>query len=130
MIDPAAEPIGTQIAHLDKIFDLNGNEVKNPDLESGFIVEELVLKTEVINAVNNAKQFAYSGEEEYIYVKHYHSFSKEEIIESLKQKLSDTDHMVMKVFEAEKTWEDYPGLCERRRNWRQKINALQKDNSL
>ena len=46
-------------------------------------------------------------------------------IAELKQKLYDTDYIVIKIMENAATWEDYPNIKEERQAWRDEINSLQ-----
>lgn len=46
-------------------------------------------------------------------------------IAELKQKLADTDYIVIKIAEGVDTWENYPGIKEQRQMWRDEINSLQ-----
>ena len=47
------------------------------------------------------------------------------LIAELKQKLTDTDYIVIKIAEGVATWEDYPGVKEQRQQWREEINRLE-----
>ncbi len=51
--------------------------------------------------------------------------SKEIQIEELKQKLSDTDYVIIKIAEGSATKEEYTDIIEQRKVWRTKINRLE-----
>lgn len=52
---------------------------------------------------------------------------KQARISELKQLLSDTDYVVIKIAEGEATREEYESILEDRQKWRAEINELQID---
>lgn len=54
------------------------------------------------------------------------TYSKEEHIAELKQKLADTDYIACKIAEGVATKEEYAEVIEQRRAWRKEINTLEK----
>lgn len=52
------------------------------------------------------------------------SIINEEQIVSLKQKLSETDYVVIKIAEGEATAEEYSEILKMRKQWREEIRSL------
>lgn len=48
-------------------------------------------------------------------------------VAELKQMLSDTDYIVIKIAEGVATWADYPEIKEQRQAWREEINRLEQE---
>lgn len=46
-------------------------------------------------------------------------------IERLKQKLTDTDYVVIKIAEGAATMEEYADVIAKRQQWREEINVLE-----
>lgn len=51
-------------------------------------------------------------------------YSKEKHIQDLKQRLADTDYVVIKIAEGVSTIEDYADIIAQRQEWRTQINEL------
>ena len=67
--------------------------------------------------------------DEYEEILRFKVFSAEELaqaeITALKQKLSDTDYIAIKIAEGVSTWEEYPEMKVQRQAWRDEINRLE-----
>ena len=67
--------------------------------------------------------------DEYEDILRFKVFSAEELaqaeITALKQKLSDTDYIAIKIAEGVSTWEEYPEMKVQRQAWRDEINRLE-----
>lgn len=48
-------------------------------------------------------------------------------IAELKQKLANTDYIIIKITEGVATWEEYPEIKEQRQVWRDEINELEQN---
>ena len=48
-------------------------------------------------------------------------------IVELKQKLINTDYIVIKITEGAATWDEYPKIKEQRQAWRDEINQLESE---
>ena len=70
-----------------------------------------------IEPESKAKQEAFKLTAEYRAIK----------IEELKQKLADTDYVIIKIAEGSATKEEYSDVIKERKEWREKINALEKE---
>lgn len=46
---------------------------------------------------------------------------------NLKEQLSETDYVVLKIVEGESTKEDYKDILKLRKGWRKEINRLEKE---
>ena len=53
--------------------------------------------------------------------------SKEEQIAELKQKLSETDYKCLKFVDGELTQAEYAETWQKRKQWREEINKLEKE---
>lgn len=122
-----------------RIIDSSGNELVNPDLENGRIIEEQIVKahhaaTEAVEEVshyitiaeypNGGKDIekvidvpgvpAQEAWDEYETVQRYIEYSPQEKIErqitTLKQKLAATDYIAAKAVDAMATADSLPGL--------------------
>lgn len=137
-----------------KIIDENGNEIINPDLDGGFLSEDkiLVARHDAIEGVEEIGHYETVAEypnggkdiewvidspsappsdawDEYEDVYRYIRYDSSEIarrkIEELKERLSSTDYIVIKIAEGVATWDDYPGVREQRQEWREEIRSLE-----
>ena len=52
---------------------------------------------------------------------------KEIQIEELKQKLNETDYVIIKIAEGSACKEEYADIIEQRKMWREEINRLESD---
>ena len=61
---------------------------------------------------------------EYVYDPLPKEVDNSDRIAELKQKLAETDYVVIKIAEGAATWEEYPTIKEQRQAWRDEINEL------
>lgn len=78
---------------------------------------------------NESGQYHIEEQGEYYTVAKNAEPTEEEIkqarIAELKQKLAETDYIVIKIAEDEATTEEYAGVLAKRKAWRAEINELQ-----
>lgn len=110
-----------------RILDEKGIEITNPDLTVGHLFSEYIVKDNA-TPVDNITKFAWDDddyEDIYRYVLSPQETLDMDRIEILKRNLSETDYISMKVLEGVSTWDDYPGIKEKRQQWRDEINKLE-----
>ena len=81
--------------------------------------------------IDNISKFAWA-DEDYETVEIWHEYTAEELeeqkqieISALKQKLVDTDYIVIKIAEGVATADEYADTLEQRKLWRTQINELE-----
>ena len=112
-----------------RILDEQGNELTldQCDLTVGFLAEETVIRPEAA-PVDDVTKFAWA-EEDYETIQRYVTVQEEQRraqrIVQLKQMLSDTDYMVIKIAEGAAAPEEYADVIALRQAWRYEINELE-----
>ena len=137
-----------------RILDENGIEIESPDYELGYLKPDRIFIShhESIDAVeeqghwetiaeypNGGKDVDWivdiPGEpakeawDEYEDIQRFVKYTESEIairkIEELKQQLSSTDYVALKIVEGAATLEDYADIIAQRSKWRAEINTLE-----
>ena len=137
-----------------RILDDNGIEIESPDYELGYLKPDrlFISRHESIDAVeeqghwetiaeypNGGKDVDWvidiPGEpakeawDEYEDIQRFVKYTESELatrkIEELKQKLSSTDYVALKIVEGAATLEDYADIISQRSKWRAEINTLE-----
>lgn len=112
-----------------RILDINNNEITlaECDLTLGYLTVETIIKSDA-KPVDNETKFAYE-DEDYEDIQRYRVVPEERRyqskIDELKNKLSATDYVVIKIAEGAAKSEEYKNIIDDRRNWRLEINELQ-----
>ena len=139
-----------------RILDKDNNELKEIDNLIGYLIKDRIFKThhEAVEAVEEQGHYetireypnggkdvkwvvdvpeveAKEAYDEYEEILRFVEYSKQEraaqMIEALKQKLRDTDYIILKVFEGATTLAEIGDTIKARANWRKEINALEKE---
>jgi len=111
-----------------KYFDSNYNLISENevDLNKGYCIDFYILK-ENVETINETKS-VYQPED-FEKAKMYCRISDKEILQNqineLKQKLSNTDYVAIKISEGAATQEEYAEVLTERANWREQINKLE-----
>lgn len=81
--------------------------------------------------IDNIAKFAWA-DDDYETVEIWHEYTEAEIeeqkqieISALKQKLTDTDYIIIKITEGVASKEEYAYILEQRKMWRKEINDLE-----
>jgi uncharacterized UPF0160 family protein len=115
-----------------KIFNEENQEItlEDCDLTLGLLSPYLVVKADA-TPIDNVTKFAWSDddyEEAQMYIQVY---TKKEYcqrqINELKDKLTETDYVVIKIAEGVSDASDYQEVLDNRKEWREKINELEKE---
>ena len=97
------------------------------DLTKGNLYTKNIIRSDV-EPIDDITKFAYT-DEDYETVQVYERIPDTELIqrriEELKQYLSDTDYVVIKIAEGVATAEEYTDVIANRQAWRAEINQLQ-----
>lgn len=97
------------------------------DLAKGRMYPTKIIRPDA-EPVDNVTKFAYA-DEDYETVRIYERIPDEILterrIDDLKQKLTDTDYVVIKIAEGVATAEEYADVIANRKAWREEINALE-----
>ena len=97
------------------------------DLTKGNLYTKNIIRSDV-EPIDDITKFAYT-DEDYETVQVYERIPDAELIqrriEELKQYLSDTDYVVIKIAEGVATAEEYTDVIANRQAWRAEINQLQ-----
>ncbi len=97
------------------------------DLTKGNLYTKNIIRSDV-EPIDDITKFAYT-DEDYETVQVYERIPDAELIqrriEELKQYLSDTDYVVIKIAEGVATAEEYTDVITNRQAWRAEINQLQ-----
>ena len=97
------------------------------DLTKGNLYTKNIIRSDV-EPIDDITKFAYT-DEDYETVQVYERIPDAELIqrriEELKQYLSDTDYVVIKIAEGVATAEEYTDIIANRQAWRAEINQLQ-----
>lgn len=137
-----------------RILDVNNNEVVNPSLETGKLIEEKILVAshpaqeyikeqghyEVIKEYPNGGrdvkwvvdvpgQKACEAWDEYETILRFTPFTEKELAEQrisfLKSYLEETDYNILKIVEGAATIEEKADIIAQRAEWRKEINELE-----
>lgn len=137
-----------------RILDENGVEIMTPDYEKGYLKQDSLFIThhEAKEAVkeqghwNVIAEYPNGGKDvewvvdvpgseateawdEYEEIYRFVLYTEKEFtalkIEQLKQRLSDTDYIAIKIVEGAATQSDYADIIKQRVTWREEINALE-----
>lgn len=112
-----------------RILDINNNEITSAecDLTVGYLTVETIIKSDA-TPIDNETKFAYENED-YEDIQRYRVIPEERRyqskIDELKNKLSATDYVVIKIAEGAAKSEEYKSIIDDRAKWRLEINALQ-----
>lgn len=97
------------------------------DLTKGNLYTKNIIRSDA-EPIDDITKFAYT-DEDYETVQVYERIPDAELIqrriEELKQYLSDTDYVVIKIAEGVATAEEYTDVITNRQAWRAEINQLQ-----
>ena len=97
------------------------------DLTKGNLYTKNIIRSDA-EPIDDITKFAYT-DEDYETVQVYERIPDAELIqrriEELKQCLSDTDYVVIKIAEGVATAEEYTDIITNRQAWRAEINQLQ-----
>ena len=97
------------------------------DLTKGNLYTKNIIRSDA-EPIDDITKFAYT-DEDYETVQVYERIPDAELIqrriEELKQYLSDTDYVVIKIAEGVATAEEYTDVIANRQAWRAEINQLQ-----
>lgn len=97
------------------------------DLKNGYVVEETIISP-AASPIDNITKFAYA-DEDYETILRYIVIPEEQKISTsiaeLKQRLSDTDYVVIKIAEGAATVDEYADVIKQREQWRKEINDLE-----
>lgn len=97
------------------------------DLTKGNLYTKNIIRSDA-EPINDITKFAYT-DEDYETVQVYERIPDAELIqrriEELKQYLTDTDYVVIKIAEGVATTEEYTDVITNRQAWRAEINQLQ-----
>ena len=97
------------------------------DLTKGNLYTKNIIRSDA-EPIDDITKFAYT-DEDYEAVQVYERIPDTELIqrriEELKQYLSDTDYVVIKIAEGVATAEEYTDVIANRQAWRAEINQLQ-----
>ena len=97
------------------------------DLTKGNLYTKNIIRSDA-EPIDDITKFAYT-DEDYETVQVYERIPDAELIqrkiEELKQYLSDTDYVVIKIAEGVATTEEYTDIIANRQAWRAEINQLQ-----
>lgn len=97
------------------------------DLTKGNLYTKNIIRSDA-EPIDDITKFAYTAED-YETVQVYERIPDAELIqrriEELKQYLSDTDYVVIKIAEGVATAEEYTDVIANRQAWRAEINQLQ-----
>lgn len=137
-----------------RILDENGIEIESPDYELGYLKPDrlLISHHESIDSVEEQGHWETIAEypnggkdvdwiidipgkpakeawDEYEDIQRFVKYTESELatrkIEELKQKLSSTDYVALKIVEGAATLEDYADIIAQRSKWRAEINTLE-----
>lgn len=137
-----------------RIFDEKDNEIESPDLTKGYLVDDsrFFMHHEAQEAVEECghyeviAEYANGGKDvdwivdvpaveakeawdEYESILRYIAYTDSEMrkkrISELKQKLNDTDYMVLKIAEGAAAVDEYAEQIEQRAAWRAEINIIE-----
>ena len=137
-----------------RILDKNGNELKSIDETLGYLMNETIIAKhhEAVEAVEEQGHFetvkvypnggkdvkwvvdveaveAKESFDEYEDILRFVPFTEKELTEreiaELKQKLFDTDYIILKIVEGAATLKDCSESIKNRAAWRQRINELE-----
>ena len=112
-----------------RILDINNNEITSAecDLTVGYLTVETIIKSDA-TPIDNETKFAYE-DEDYEDIQRYRVVPEEQRyqskIDELKNKLSATDYVVIKIAEGAAKSEEYKSIIDDRAKWRLEINELQ-----
>lgn len=115
-----------------KIFNEENQEItlEDCDLTLGVLSPYLAVKADAA-PIDNVTKFAWSDddyEEAQMYIQMY---TKKEYyqqqIDELKNKLAETDYVVIKIAEGASDASDYQEILDNRKKWRKEINELEKE---
>ena len=105
-------------------FELKENDI---DLKNGYVVEETIIRQDA-SPIDDVTKFAYA-DEDYETILRYIVIPEEQKISTsiaeLKQRLSDTDYVVIKIAEGAATVDEYADVIKQREQWRKEINDLE-----
>lgn len=97
------------------------------DLETGYLREEIIIRPDVA-PIDDIIKFAWA-DEDYETIQRYVSVPQEQRraqrIAWLKEQLSTTDYVVIKIAEGVATPEEYADVIAKRQVWRAEINELE-----
>lgn len=137
-----------------RILDENGIEIISPDFEKGYLIEDslFIMHHEAVEAVEEKghwktiREYPNGGKDvewivdvpaveakeawdEYEPINRYILYSEKQLAEfriaELKQKLTSTDYVVIKIAEGVATLEQYADIISSRNLWRKEINDLE-----
>lgn len=125
-----------------RILDEQGNEIENPDLEIGYLVNEKIVKPGAYETIDNMKKFVLA-DDDYEEIIRYRVIDEQERIsrriQELKRNLSESDYIAAKTMDtivlcntASKLLTtlgnvraEYADKIEERQKWRDEINDLE-----
>lgn len=97
------------------------------DLETGYLREETIIRPDAA-PIDDITKFAWA-DEDYETIQRYVTVPEEQRsaqrIVQLKQMLSNTDYMVIKIAEGAAAPEEYADVIAQRQAWRAEINELE-----
>ena len=93
------------------------------DLSKGRLHVTTIIRPEV-TPVDNITKFAYA-DEDYETVQVYERMPEEALIAELKQNLTDTDYVVIKIAEGVATAREYAEILAKRQMWREEIKDME-----
>ncbi len=97
------------------------------DLTTGFVMQETIIRPDAC-PIDDLTKFAYA-DEDYETILRYIVIPEEQKkcvrITELKQQLSDTDYVVIKIAEGAAVMEEYTDIIKQRSLWRKEINNLE-----
>lgn len=102
------------------------------DIKTGYSYKERIVKSkqpdtyEVLVGTNGLRRLI-PGKVEYEEVEKFIPYTNSEIISQYKNKLSETDYIVIKIAEGAATAEEYKDLIAQRQEWRAEINRLEEE---
>jgi hypothetical protein len=97
-------------------------------MEQGYWIKGIRAKQGAHDTIDNITKFSLTNDdyEEYEeWVPYPREYILNNRISELKNKLSDTDYMVIKIAEGVATFEEYADTLEERQLWRAEINELE-----
>lgn len=101
--------------------------------ERGYWIKGIRAKQGAHNSIDNITKFSLTNDD-YEEYEEWVEYPKEHIINNrineLKNKLLDTDYIVIKIAEKVATFEEYADTLEKRQQWRAEINELEAELAL
>ena len=114
-----------------RLLNINREEIQETDIDlsKGKLYVTRIIKADAL-PIDNVKKFAYEDddyEDVQIYERIPDAVLNQRKIDELKQKLTATDYVVLKIYEGVATREEYADILAERETWRAEINKLERE---